>query len=266
MKKQHFTDEMLMAYADGEIEADQRAAIELAMETDDDMMARIAMFMESSARAKEALAPLLDEPVPVDLLASVTAMVQDHSDKTEDKSEPEEAIIIPFAPTRKNKTSRANGFSSSRWAMPVAASLALVVGSVSGFFVGSSDDETNYGLQMASLNQPGIVQALNSVPSGQEIKIKSSSDRFLAIAAYRDVDGTLCREFEVDRADRSTIVAVACRADKIWGVQFAVTAGQSDTGYAPASSLAALDAYLEATGAGAPLSLEEEALALKAPL
>ncbi|MEM9107199.1 MAG: anti-sigma factor, partial [Pseudomonadota bacterium] len=86
-----------------------------------------------------------------------------------------------------------------------------------------------------------------------------------AIASYRDAVETLCREFEVDRTDNSTIVAVACRADTQWEYRFTVVAGQTNSGYAPASSLEALDAYLNAVGASDPLSPEDEAAALQTP-
>ena len=83
------------------------------------------------------------------------------------------------------------------------------------------------------------------------------------IASFRDVDDQLCREFEIDRPDRTTFVSVACRAGGTWSVQFTVAAAsQNDSGYAPASSLEALDAYLQAVGAGEPLSEAAEKAAL----
>ncbi len=64
MTDKTFPDEMLMRFADGELDAEEMAVIEKAMETDDDLVARIAMFIETKAQAQAALKPLLDEPVP----------------------------------------------------------------------------------------------------------------------------------------------------------------------------------------------------------
>ncbi|MGC9419900.1 MAG: anti-sigma factor family protein, partial [Rhodovulum sp.] len=83
------------------------------------------------------------------------------------------------------------------------------------------------------------------------------------IASFRNVDGELCREFEHDGPDRVTVVSVACRAVDRWQPRFAVIAGAADSDYAPASSLATLDAYLAAIGAGAPMAADEEKKALE---
>jgi hypothetical protein len=99
------------------------------------------------------------------------------------------------------------------------------------------------------------------VPAGQEIAL-AAGGRFRAIATFRDDNGDLCREFELDSADRSTVVSVACNTAGEWRVSFAVTAPGDAGGYAPASSTEALDAYLRAIEAGEPLTSEEEAEAL----
>jgi surface antigen len=86
---------------------------------------------------------------------------------------------------------------------------------------------------------------------------------FAAIATFRDGSDQLCREFEYGRDGGDTVVAVACHADETWSVRFAVaTAAAGGTGYVPASSLDALDGWLAAVEAGAPLSNDEEAAAL----
>ena len=38
-----------MRFADGELDADETAVIEQAMETDDDLVARVAMFIETQS-------------------------------------------------------------------------------------------------------------------------------------------------------------------------------------------------------------------------
>ena len=115
---------------------------------------------------------------------------------------------------------------------------------------------------MDVVDRPAIVTALGTVASGDEQDL-GSEGRFRAIASYRDAGGSLCREFEVDHTDQTTIVAIACRPDTQWEYRFTVVAGQNNSGYAPASSLEALDAYLTAVGAGEPLSPEAEAATLK---
>ena len=52
MTKPDFPDEMLMRFADGELDAETSAAIEQAMETDDDLVARVALFIETRSQAR----------------------------------------------------------------------------------------------------------------------------------------------------------------------------------------------------------------------
>jgi hypothetical protein len=59
-------------------------------------------------------------------------------------------------------------------------------------------------------------------------------------------------------------VAIACKKDETWKIQFAVISSPMETGYAPASSLEAVEAYMLAIGAGPALTIAEEDTALKA--
>ena len=76
MTEETFSDEMLMRFADGELDPATAARIEQAMETDDGLVARVAAFIETRAQAQAALKPLLDEPVPEKLVAAVERMIE----------------------------------------------------------------------------------------------------------------------------------------------------------------------------------------------
>src|SRR5579862_1257434 len=65
-----FNEETLIAYADGELDAATRAALEAAAASDPQLAARIARHRALRARLQEAFAPVLAEPVPERLLAS----------------------------------------------------------------------------------------------------------------------------------------------------------------------------------------------------
>ena len=85
------------------------------------------------------------------------------------------------------------------------------------------------------------------------------------ISSFLTDTGAFCREFEYDRAGGGSIVSVACREDGAWAARFAVVTQDADApGYAPASALATLDAFLATIGAGQPLSTEDEAERLAA--
>ncbi|MCR9212313.1 MAG: anti-sigma factor [Proteobacteria bacterium] len=256
MAKAEFSDETLMAFADGELDPETTEAVEQAIETDETIAQRVAEFMESRDMAKDAFAPLLEEPVPESLTSSVEEMIHE---QTPDTTASDETVVAftPMAPKQHKKPAYS-------WQIPLAASITLIIGLGAGYTLNTAQEAAETSeLGLASLSQPQIVEALVAIPSGMESQLGGEGDRFRAIATYRNADGTLCREFEVDQSDKSTVVAVACRPEQRWNVRFAVVAGPADSGYAPASSLESLDAYLDAVDAGEPLSLEDEKAALE---
>lgn len=261
MSKLHFDDETLMAFADGELDAETRLAVEKAMETDEAIADRVALFARTGMLGKQALGPLADEPVPEALLANVKAMV-DEAARVDADGPADQDNVIPIAAAGRKPWHE----STTRWAMPLAASVALIIGGLAGYYIANVPGEgTIDGLQIAQFDQPGLIDALQTVPSGSDVTLPSTSDRLRMIATFRDSDDAVCREFEVDQDTRSTVVSVACRMTGAWEVRFAVAAASgSPDGYAPASSLQSLDAYLSAIGAGEPLSQSDENAALSA--
>jgi anti-sigma factor RsiW len=259
-EKKTFPDEMLMRFADGELDTDEMAVIEEAMETDDDLVARVAMFIETKAQAQAALKPLLDEPVPEKLKAAVEGMVaakRAEDAKAETVAAAGAATVVPFEARKAAQRPAA----APRWTLPLAASIAAVIGGLVGYWAAGSSAPQPGGLSVAGVVDAAIGEALDTVLAGQEVTL-ADGGRFRAIATFRDDADDLCREFELDSADRSTVVSVACNDNGAWRVSFAVAAPGDTGGYAPASSAEALDAYLSAIEAGEPLSAEEEAAAL----
>lgn len=254
MTRTDFSDETLMRFADGELDADTAAEVERAMETNDELVARVALFIETRQAASTAMKPLLDEPLPAELKAAVEHMV---AEKTSAQAA-SAAAVLPF-PLRAANDRRAN-----RWLAPVAASLAAVIAGFGGYLLrGNAEPALEDGLRVAAIGSPALGEALATVAAGEERQLSGSDQRFRAIATFRDNAWALCREFELDSADRSTVVSVACRTGTEWRVTFAVVAPGGSGGYAPASSTETLDAYLAAIDAGAPLEAAEEARVLR---
>jgi anti-sigma factor RsiW len=256
-----FDDRTLMAFADGELDDETAAAVEKAMETDDDLAGRVALFLDTRVRAKEALQPLLDEPVPEALGQSVRRMADEAKQRGASRDEGTARVVVSGLPG-----GRVLPLRQRRWVMPLAASVAAaavaVVFGIGGYLAGIGTGGAPQGLGVAGLDSPALSEALGRVASGEQAVLADSGDRIRAVASFRDANGALCREFEVDTAAGSSVVSVACRADGAWSVRFAVVAPVRDGGYAPASSMEALDAYLASAGAHEPLSREDEAEAL----
>lgn len=242
MSADEFDDATLMAYADGTLEADVAQRVADAAEGDTEVAARIRMFRETGAVLRALGAARSEESLSDDLAARIERTLADAHDA---------ATVVPLPARRRS------------W-MPVAlaASVALVVGVVGGIVATLALRTTEPGaLGIAMLDEPALVAALDSLPAGANEEVGGGEVEI--VASFISGEGTFCREFELDEADGGRIVSVACREAEGWVQRFAVRLpGEDDASYAPASSLAALDAYLSAIGAGPPLLVDEEATRL----
>jgi hypothetical protein len=250
MTKTNFTDEQLMAFADGEADAQTALAIQTALQSDGSLAQRVAMFTSSRNIARQAM-PLL--PVPSELEARIRALAA--------KSAPVEENAAKPAPVAPNRMVAAN--SNSRfWQVPLAASIALAIGLSSSYFMSGNQPSGTADLNIANLVDDGLKNALTTLPSGQERAV--GDNNFKAIASFKDSSGNLCREFEKDFKTGASVVGIACHKDARWNMVTVVAANKAEDGYAPASSLDAIEAIVQSTGAGPTLSAEEELAALKA--
>ncbi len=248
MERHEFSDETLMAYADGELDARTAQAVETAAREDPAIAQRIAMFARTREVLGDAARARPSDPLPPELGARLEEILRAA------RPAPSETVV-PF----RRRWTEAPSFRP----MAAAAALALAVGVAGGFLVSQAiGARESGGFGLASFEAPGISDALDTLPSGERLAI--AGGEVAAIASFRDADGQLCREFEVDRTGGDTVVSVACRTPAGWEPRLAIVApGAEDGGYAPASSLETLDAYLGAIGAGPPLSPEDEASALR---
>jgi Putative zinc-finger len=144
-----------------------------------------------------------------------------------------------------------------------AAAVALAVG------LSLPRDPRQPGFQVRTGTvDPGapLQEALDRQPSGTP-RAEGDDVVLLVVGTFFDGNGRPCREFEAVRtAEREIEQAVACRRPAgAWHVELAVTQplvedASSETSYAPAEGpgKAALDAALNALGAGMFLSADEE--------
>src|ERR1700731_1595178 len=75
------SDETLMAYADGELDAAQKAAVETAMRDDPQIEKRLAQHRALRQRVHAAYSAELSEPVPERLLTAARGVARTHGSK-----------------------------------------------------------------------------------------------------------------------------------------------------------------------------------------
>lgn len=229
-------DETLMAFADGELDPDQSAKVQAAIDADPALQVRLRAFTETRAALKSAIAPQ-SSLQDTDLIARIRAA---SVAPPRASAQPEPAPRLP----------KPANFNLRPFATAIAAAMALAV--VGGIWWQSGGPDQG-GMAAAQ------VAALNELPSGEARETDGGT--MTVIASYRAGDGALCREYET--ADgHATRVAVACREGEDWAERFAVDL-TADGGYQPASGdIPGLDDFLTSTGAGQPMTADEEAAAL----
>ncbi len=212
------SDETLMAYADGELDESTRWQVELAMQADPAVAARVQQHMTLRRNVFSAFARTLDEPVPARLQ---DALEQGKAGKArpagghEHAGAPRPKVIqldsvraarskpaVPAAPRR-------------RWSWPewgaMAATLVLGVGggilAVTGFH-----SET----QFAAVNGNGMLRAHGKLDTALSAQLASAPPPRGGVrigVSFVGRDGQYCRSFELGSA-----AGLACRAGAGWNI------------------------------------------------
>lgn len=227
------TDEQLMAYADGELPAAERAAVEAALATDPALAARVEAYRAGRRLLKQRFAGVAEEPVPQRLLDLLQAA-------------PANDRVVPLRP-RTAAPPAAPRRTRPVWPMALAASLLLALGLAGGGWLLRGP---------AAVSADPLLAVLERSPSG-ELQ-RAGEEEFLVLASLATADGRWCREYERGPAGGEMARGLACREqDGGWREQALpqapATAGEggyrlAGAGDDPAAALGArrLDAAEEA--------------------
>lgn len=255
-------EETLMAYVDHQLSPERMAEVETALADDSDAQATVRMFRESTALLREAFDPILREPVPERLLATINA--------------PPTGKVQDIRLARPSRTTT-RFFPQTAWAR--AALVALFVGAGAGYLSGQWWRMPLEVTAPIAAIDPLLHEALETTASGavftkQEGEGGVERD-ILPLLSFRDAQQRYCREFEstLKKADGPQVsYGIACREEKSWQTQalmagrlIAPTLGGEATSehsqYAPAagSEAAGFDAVIRQLMVDQPLTPEEEA-------
>jgi anti-sigma factor RsiW len=237
-----FSEETLGAYADGELDAATRAAVETAMASDPQLAQRIAAQRALRARLEQAFAPVLSEPVPERLLAGARSA---------------------SAGQRPSNGSALQPRPRARWSWPQWGAIAagLVIGALLGPLLwrspaGGTPIDTRGGRMLANgrLEQALSEQLASTQPAGAPVQIGIS---------FRARSGAYCRTFVMQ--DESRLAGLACRDRNAWRVETLARteSGPAGAGWRPAGSALppAVAGTLDGLIAGEPLDAAAEAAA-----
>jgi hypothetical protein len=246
MSQLHLSDEILMAFADGELEEPTAAAVATAMADDATVAKRIMDFQQSRRLSRSAFSMALTPDVTPELRAAVLAQVKSYEAAGESKAPSD------IKPLQNEWFRRKRPFMQMALAASVAA-IALAL----GYFMGWQGRPGPDGL-IAQLESPLIRHELNSSASGKDVELPFG--RMRVISTYRLPNGSLCREFRLQSSTESA-EAVACRNGE-WNATFAMASAVNNAEYTPSGGGDPVVAYLQSIGAVQPLVDEAEARAL----
>ena len=281
------SDELLMAYADGELAPDERSRIEAEIELDKDLRARLSIF----ERTKTELPSLFDEPMrrPVpDRLVDAAFGIPSKADSGAKPSRERAASFGWF------KSFLAQILPPARlaYAVPAMACVLLFAGGLSGWHLKSIGS-----LHPASRQQPLAVlqhgkviaqaqlhQALEATASGQTLALSEQAGEPGVVKpqftfrtadkqfSFRTEDKKVCRQYLLSQERQANYAGVACReSDGSWQVQIHVVAAgwagrAATTGkFTPASGPKSdpIDEHVDRMIDGDVLGREEELELLK---
>ncbi len=237
-----FSDEILMAYADDELDPRTRAAVDAAMAADPEIARRIEQHKALRARLRSAFDKVLEEPVPDRLLTAV-------------RNAPENRREGNVVPLRRKPVRR---WSTPQWG---AIAASLVIGALLGQAWVRSAGSGPITARNGELRASGV---LERALSGQLASDQTAAAPVQIGVSFRSKSGNYCRSFML--REPNSLAGLACRDDNEWHVQMlAQTAAEAsgNTQYRQAASAmprSVLEAVEEQI-AGDPLDAPAEAAA-----
>lgn len=238
-----FPDEVLMAYADDELDAPTRAAVEAAMASDPEIAQRIARHRALRSRVHSAFGPIAGEPVPTRLLEVI-------------RSAPSGSRENNVVPLRRRPV--------QRWTWPQWGAIAasLIVGVLAGRLV------------LVRSRAPDLIAFSGGRILANGVLADALSDQLAADqpaaapvrigVSFRSKSGEYCRTFTVRQP--AALAGLACRAAQGWQVGVLAHAesaagGSGDYRQAASSMPTAIVAAVGDRIAGEPLDAHAESAA-----
>jgi anti-sigma-K factor RskA len=239
-----FSDEVLMAYADGELDSETREQVEDAMTKDPDVARRVASHKALRETLRSSFDAVLDEPVPDRLITAARASSRSST----------YARVVPL---------RRHSTPARSWPKWAAIAASFVLGALVLQFGSRLHTSASVTEQAGELLASGTLeQALSS----QLAKNQDAQAPVQIGVSFRSKSGNYCRTFQLRAA--TALAGLACREGNKWRLETLARADASaprNPEYRPAGS-ALPSSVIQAVNesiAGDPLDANAEADARK---
>lgn len=239
------TEEMLIAFADGELDARDREAVMRAVAADPELGQRLAAHQRLRSTLSGHFAPLVEEPVPDRLKALL-----------EKTPESENGNVVSLAAVREGRKDKAERSARRGW-LPAWGNLAAIAATlVLGVAVGQSMNGGGpVGISGGGMVARGeLAKALDTqLASAQQ----TGAETRIGVT-FRSKDGGICRTF-----DGAAMSGLACRGGGRWRLEQVLPGTSAGSHYRQASAGdPRLAASVQELIAGTPFDAQAEKAAL----
>lgn len=259
------TDETLMAFVDGELEAGERQRVTAALEHDADLRARLQMFEQTGRELGALFEQPMNEPVP----SHIEEMVR-RAPLGQRPISPLERIATQLRDTIGELSAPA-----AKWATAGVAATIFAVGlSVGLWFQNLPTGIPTDRIALLKVEdnhiwaQGALKTALETAASGEERKWPTANNggTVVPVLTFKDNAGRFCREYAVAGTPEANAVGIACRdeADR-WSVEIHTAQSAEAQSIAPAAGtgIERLSALMTEMSKGEPLDLDAEEAAIR---
>ncbi len=240
------SDETLVSYMDGELAPEEAGRVETALAASPALLRELLAMLRADKAAGAYFHAIDERPLPAGVISALEQFPTSASDETISDN------VVPLGDTHTDTSAPAPepAYAPRRaaWHLPLAASIALVIGLAGGLNMGAGPKDSA-GLITAS--NP-LYDVLEQGLSGQTVALEGKAARFATpLMTVAAADGSYCREFEIAASD-VIVRGAACRqpnSNWLVTVQTAEATSDADGNFRTASEQrsAAIAAFFAGT-------------------
>jgi hypothetical protein len=241
----NISDEMLSAFLDMELHEDDMEKVRSALESDDDLVMRLAELAQADQWVAENAAVIDNTPMPEDLLQ--LAKILDKKTAQNQATETSSKVVSL------SRWQSLNNRISKHYALAAGIAMAFGVGTVT----------LMQSQQPSTLLTADIAQILEQVRSG-EISSTAQGDTITANLSFTNHAGDYCRQFQTI-TEQTASVNIACKEKAQWRLKITeqISRPENMTDYRVASNKAHLDRAIDAMIKGNVMDSAQEQQAIQ---
>jgi anti-sigma factor RsiW len=218
--------ETLMAFIDGELEAEARAEVAAALKEDPELQAQAAQYVKLRSTLESAYASELTEPVPERLLAVLSEAANRAAPTTAPDSNVTDLGVRRAQAAREAIALRAPRNVTARWRMvSLAAGVLLAVG-VGLFFWRGSQPLVVRSADGSLVASGALALGLSDELSGES----RASSKVSVVLSFVAKSGDYCRAFSLAGGAEGS--GLACRIKDRWEIDVLSKSSQAEAGAA----------------------------------